>query len=131
MIYEEVVVLAMPFDQALERVKWALAEEGFGTLTEIDLQATFEAKIGKRIDRYVILGACNPHLAARALDAEPQLGVLLPCNVVVRETDGGVTVEAMDPGMMATLVERDEIQPIADDARRHIGNALAALTTPT
>ena len=127
MVFEEVVVLSLPFDEALARTKEAFAAEGFGTLTEIDVQATLRAKTGKEIDRYVIVGACNPELAGRALDAEPQIGVLLPCNVVVREVDDRVVVEAMDPGVMATLVGTEEIQPIADEARRLVSNALERL----
>ncbi|MDY7106203.1 MAG: DUF302 domain-containing protein [Actinomycetota bacterium] len=127
MVFEEAVVLSMPFDDALARTKEAFAAEGFGTLTEIDIQATLRAKTGKEMGRYVIVGACNPHLAGRALDEEPQIGVLLPCNVVVRETADGVTVEAMDPGIMAKLVEHDGVRDIADEARRLVGDALVRL----
>ena len=129
MIYEETVVLDQPFDQALTRVKEALAAEGFGTLTEIDMQATLKQKIDKDIDRYVIVGACNPQLASRALEAEPQIGVLLPCNVVVRQDDGDVIVEALDPHMMATISGKDDIEPIATEARELINNALTRLSS--
>lgn len=128
MVYEETVVLAEPFDDVLARVKDAFAAEGFGTLTEIDLQATLANKVGKQMNRYVIVGACNPHLASRAVDAIPEIGVLLPCNVVVRETDAGVMVDAMDPGLMAGLTGVAEIEPIASEARQLINNALARLT---
>lgn len=128
MIFEETVVLDVPFDEALSRTKEAFAAEGFGTLTEIDVQATLADKIGKEMDAYVIVGACNPELAGRALDAEPQIGVLLPCNVVVRENSGRVVVEAMDPGLMATIVEAEAIRPIADEARRLVSNALDRLS---
>ena len=87
MVFEESVVLDLPFDEALVRTKEAFAAQGFGVLTEIDVQATLKAKVDKDMGRYVIVGACNPGLAAQALDAEPLIGVLLPCNVVVRETD--------------------------------------------
>jgi uncharacterized protein (DUF302 family) len=127
MVFEEVVVLSLPFEEALARTKEAFAAEGFGTLTEIDVQATLRAKTGKEMGRYVIVGACNPELAGRALDAEPRIGVLLPCNVVVREAEGSVVVEAMDPGVMATLVETEEIRMIADEARRLVSNALERL----
>lgn len=127
MIFEETVVLILPFDQALARTKEELAAEGFGTLTEIDVQATLAEKIGKEMEPYVIVGACNPGLASRALDAEPQIGVLLPCNVVVRQTGANVVVEAMDPGLMATLVGTDAIRPVADEARKLISNALERL----
>lgn len=129
MIYEETVVLTKPFDQALAEVKEALAAEGFGTLTEIDVQATLKQKIGKEIDRYVIVGACNPQLAARALDVEPQIGVLLPCNVVVRAEGGGVVVEATDPHLMATLTGKEAIEPIADEARERIDKAMIRLSS--
>lgn len=129
MVFEESVVLSLPFDEALALSKEAFAEVGFGTLTEIDVQATLRARTGKEIGRYVILGACNPELAGRALDVEPQIGVLLPCNVVVREHDRGVVVEAMDPGLMATIVGSEEVGPIADEARRLVGDALAALAS--
>ncbi|MDH4145234.1 MAG: DUF302 domain-containing protein [Acidimicrobiia bacterium] len=128
MVYEEVVVLDAPFDDALARVKEAFAAEGFGTLTEIDLQATLHAKVGKEMGRYVIVGACNPRLASRAVDALPSIGVLLPCNVVVREVDEGVSVEAMDPGLMATIAASAELGPIAAEARELIAAALARLT---
>jgi uncharacterized protein (DUF302 family) len=127
MVFEEIVVLSLPFDEALAHTKEAFAAEGFGTLTEIDVQATLRTKTGKEMERYVIVGACNPELAGRALEAEPQIGVLLPCNVVVREVDGRVVVEAMDPGVMAMLVGTEEIQPIADEARRLVSNALDRL----
>ena len=128
MVFEESVVVTMPFDEALAEVKTSLAAEGFGTLTEIDVQATLKDKVGKEMARFVIVGACNPSLASRAIDIEPQVGVLLPCNVVVREVEAGVLVEAMDPGVMATLVEQEDIRPIADEARRLIGNALGRLS---
>jgi len=127
MIFEETVVLDAPFDEALARTKEAFAAEGFGTLTEIDVQATLADKIGKEMDPYVIVGACNPGLAGQAIDAEPQIGVLLPCNVVVRQTGGSVVVEAMDPGLMATIVGTESIRPVADEARRLVSNAMERL----
>ena len=129
MIFEETVVLEVPFDEALARTKDAFAAEGFGTLTEIDVQATLAEKIDKEMDPYVIVGACNPGLAGRALDAEPQIGVLLPCNVVVRQTGGNVVVEAMDPGLMATIVGTEAIRPIADEARRLVSDAMERLAS--
>ncbi|MDA8301214.1 MAG: DUF302 domain-containing protein [Actinomycetota bacterium] len=129
MIFEESVVLTRPFEEVVSRVRDALASQGFGVLTEIDVQATLREKLGKTMGRYLILGACNPPLASRALDLEPQVGVLLPCNVVVREAEDGVVVEAMDPGVIATLVGQPELEPIADEARRLIGEALTRLST--
>ncbi len=127
MIYEEAVLLQKPFDEVVEDVRAALADQGFGVLTEIDLQSTLAAKVGTEIDRYLILGACNPHLASRAVQAMPQIGTLLPCNVVVREGEKGVTVEALDPGLMATISDSEAMTPIADEARTLIGKALSAL----
>ena len=128
MVYEEAIVLSEPFDDVLAAVKDAFAAEGFGTLTEIDIQSTLATKIGKQIDRYVVLGTCNPHLAGRAIDALPQIGVLLPCNVVVREAGGNVLVEAMDPGLMAKMTGLADIVPIAAEARDRVNGALARLT---
>lgn len=127
MIYEETVVLSQPFDEAVAAVKAALAAEGFGTLTEIDLQETLAEKIGAAIDHYVIIGACNPHLASRAVAIEPQIGVLLPCNVVVRRSGDDVVVEALDPGLMATITGSEALRPVADEARERIAAALARL----
>lgn len=124
MVYEETVVLDMPFAEAVEAVKVAFAESGFGTLTEIDLQQTLHAKVGKEMGHYVIIGACNPKLASAALDAEPLIGVLLPCNVVVREVDGRVYVDAMDPGLMASMTGSEELEPIAAEARDLVNEAL-------
>jgi uncharacterized protein (DUF302 family) len=124
MVYEETVVLDMPFAEAVEAVKVAFAESGFGTLTEIDLQQTLHAKVGKEMGRYVIIGACNPKLASAALDAEPLIGVLLPCNVVVREVEGRVYVDAMDPGLMASMTGSAELEPIAAEARQLVNEAL-------
>jgi len=127
MVFEETVVLDGPFDDVLAATKKALADQGFGVLTEIDMQHTLRSKIGKEIDRYVILGACNPRLAGAALDVEPQVGALLPCNVVVHEVEGTVHVDALDPGLMVSMTGQDELAPIAAEARRLIGNALTAV----
>ena len=127
MVFEETVVLSVPFAEAITATKAALAAHGFGVLTEIDMQHTLKAKVDKDMDAYVILGACNPRLASAALDVEPHVGVLLPCNVVVREVDGTVHVDALDPGLMVSMTGRDELAPIAAEARRLIGDALAAL----
>ena len=124
MIFEESVVVDQPFEQVVASVTAALAEQGFGVLTEIDLEDTLRRKVGAEIGRYRILGACNPTLASRAVEAMPQIGVLLPCNVTVRETDTGVVVEAMDPGLMAGIAGADELEPIASQARELVGNAL-------
>ncbi len=127
MILEPAVTLDMAFEEALPVVKAALAEQGFGTLTEIDVRATLEAKIGKEIEPYVIIGACNPHLAGRALDVQRRIGSLLPCNVVVRMADHGVLVEAMDPGLMSQVTGEDDIAPIAAEAETLIRAAMEKL----
>lgn len=130
MIFEESVVLTGPFEEVVSQVRDALASQGFGVLTEIDVQATLREKLGKTMGRFLILGACNPPLASRALDLDPQVGVLLPCNVVVREAKDGVVVEAMDPGVIATLVGEPELKPVADEARRLMSEALTRLSIP-
>jgi uncharacterized protein (DUF302 family) len=127
MVFEETVVLNGPFDEVVASTKAALADHGFGVLTEIDMQQTLRSKLGREIGPYVIIGACNPALAGAALEVEPQVGVLLPCNVVVHEVEGTVHVDALDPGLMVSMTSRDELAPIAAEARRLIGDALAAL----
>ncbi|HLI40579.1 MAG TPA: DUF302 domain-containing protein, partial [Streptosporangiaceae bacterium] len=108
----------------------ALAGQGFGVLTEIDVTATLAARLGEHIEDYVILGACNPRLAHRALGIDRGIGLLLPCNVVVRATAGGTAVEALDPQVMVTLTGRPELKPVADEAARRLARALDRLTEP-
>ena len=118
----------MNYEQALERVTQELAKEGFGVLTEIDVAATLKRKLGKDIPPYKILGACNPQFAHRAIEAEPQIGALLPCNVVVRNDAAGKTlVEIMDPRAVLQLVGRPEIAEIAGEVRNRLESVLAAL----
>ena len=120
--------VAMPFEEALERVSAELAKEGFGVLTEIDVAATLKKKLGKQTPPYRILGACNPQFAHRALEVEPQIGALLPCNVVVRQdSEGNVFVEIMDPQAVLQLVERDEIAAIASEVRARLQRVLDRL----
>jgi len=116
--------VAGPFDQAVDRLKAALKARGFGTLTEVDVQATLREKIGKEIAPYRILGVCNPGLAAQALEAEPRIGVFLPCTVVVRESGGRVLVHAQDPGLMERIVVNPELAPLAQATRAGIVEAL-------
>jgi len=127
MIFEETVILSKPFAEAVQAVKAALAGVGFGVLTEIDLQATLKSKIGTDIEPHTIIGACNPGLAARALEVDPQIGVLLPCNVVVRQSGPNVIVEAMDPGLMSKVSGNSDIEPIATEAGNLMNDALARM----
>lgn len=113
--------------QARPRVEAALKAEGFGVLTEIDLAATLRAKLGAEHRPYVILGACNPTLANRAVGIDAEIGLLLPCNVVLREVDGGTRVSMIDPQAMFGVMEGDALQSIADDAEARLRRALAAL----
>jgi len=118
----------MSYDEAITRATEALAKEGFGVLTEIDVAATLKKKLGKEIPPYKILGACNPQFAHRALQAEPEIGALLPCNVVVRTgTKGETIVEIMDPGAVLQLVGRPEIAEIAAEVKRRLERVLAAV----
>ena len=115
------------FTETVDRVRSALKEQGFGVLTEIDVQATLREKLGEQMEDYLILGACNPPLAHRALDVDRRIGLLLPCNVVVR-TDGDHTVvEALDPHVMVTVAQHPDLASIADDAARRLAAALDTL----
>src|SRR6478735_5350182 len=113
MRYARSITLDLPYDLAVPKVKEAFKAQGFGTLTEIDVQATLQEKLGVHVERYVILGACNPNLAYRALEVTRSVGLLLPCNVVVRESGDGVIVQALDPMIIAAVSEQPELEPIA------------------
>ena len=116
------------FDTAVAKVTEALSKEGFGVLTEIDVAATMKKKINVDMPSYRILGACNPTLANRAISAEPSIGLLLPCNVVVRQDAAGtVHVEFMDPIAIMQLVERPEVEELAGEVRGRLDRVLAAL----
>lgn len=115
------------FDEAVARVTQALAKEGFGVLTEIDVAATLKKKLDLDTKPYRILGACNPQFAHQALEAEPEVGVLLPCNVVVRDAGGRTRIDVMDPRAVLQLVERPEVERIAGEVRGRLERVLAAL----
>ena len=119
--------VAGPFPEAVERVTAALAAEGFGVLTTIDVAETLKRKLDLELPAYVILGACNPTLASRGLAAEPDLGVLLPCNVVVRAAGDRVHVAAMEPVAAMELAGNEALAPLAAEARERIERAVATL----
>ncbi|MFF1905954.1 DUF302 domain-containing protein [Kitasatospora sp. NPDC058218] len=127
MDYGITITLDIPFAETVERVRAALAEQGFGILTEIDVQATMRAKLGEETEDYLILGACNPPLAHRALGVDRRIGLLLPCNVVVRTAANGTVVEAMDPQLMVQVTERPELAAVADEAADRLRKALTSL----
>lgn len=119
--------LSLPYDETVHRIRKALQAQGFGVLTEIDVQATLKAKLDVDMVRYLILGACNPPLAHRAITAEPEVGLLLPCNVVVREAEGGTLVEAMDPEAAMKVVQNPAVAEVAKEAKKRLTLALNAL----
>jgi uncharacterized protein (DUF302 family) len=125
--YTRTVVLDLPYEEAVPKVKEAFQTHGFGTLTEIDVKATLQSKIGVEMEPYVILGACNPHLAHRALTADPEVGALLPCNVVVRRDGDRTLVHALDPEVIGRLADVPE--SIAREAGELIQKALESLTS--
>lgn len=121
------VTVDAPFARAVEVTREQLAEQGFGVLTEIDVQATLKAKLDEDVPAYLILGACRPQLAHQALQTDPQIGLLMPCNVVVRAAGDRVVVEAFDPKAMVTITGRDELCPVTDEAHERLTKALEAV----
>jgi uncharacterized protein (DUF302 family) len=115
------------YEEVVENVEAALAAEGFGVLSRIDVRATLKAKLDVDLDSYLILGACNPPLANRAIAADPQIGALLPCNVVVRGVDGGFVVDFMDPNSVLGLVDVDGIDEIASEVRAKLMRVKSAV----
>jgi uncharacterized protein (DUF302 family) len=129
MSYALTTTVQEPYEQTVSATRAALAEQGFGILTEIDIGATMKAKLDVDVAPQVILGACRPPLAHAALQAEPSVGLLLPCNVVVRAVDAEITVvEAMDPATMVALTGNEALGPVAAEAGQRLAAALSALT---
>lgn len=128
MSYGRSITLDAPFEDTVARVRAALAEQGFGVLTEIDVTATLRSKLGEDIEDYVILGACNPPFAHQALRIDRSIGLLLPCNIVVRTAGDVTVVEALDPQVMVTLTGRPELKSVADQVTSKLDAALASLT---
>jgi uncharacterized protein (DUF302 family) len=118
---------SLTFDDAVAAVRSALADHGFGVLTEIDVQATMKAKLDADLEPYLILGACHPPLAHQALSRDPTVGLLLPCNVVVRRTGGATVVEAMDPQLLVEVLHEPALNVIAYEAARRLRAALDQL----
>ena len=127
MDYGTTITTQLSFDDAVERTRNALADQGFGVLTEIDVQATLKKKLDQDMEPYLILGACNPQLASQALEIERDIGLLLPCNVVVRRDGDHTLVQALDPQVMVSLPGRPELQGVADEAAKRLSAALNAV----
>ncbi|OBB70565.1 DUF302 domain-containing protein [Mycobacterium sp. 852014-52144_SCH5372336] len=126
-----VTSLKTSFDDAVARTREALADQGFGVLTEIDVKATLKNKLGEDMESYLILGACNPPLAHRAINAQRQIGLLLPCNVVVRsdpEDPETTLVEAMNPQLLVDVTEEPSLKPIAEEVGSKLQAAISALS---
>ena len=117
----------LPYEQAVDRVVEALKAEGFGVLTEIDVKKTLKAKLDVEFAKYVILGACNPPLAHQALSAMPDIGLLLPCNAIVYEEEGGCVIAILDPLSMLDVIDSPELAPVAREARARLGRVIEAV----
>ncbi|MCY7364019.1 MAG: DUF302 domain-containing protein [Frankiaceae bacterium] len=127
MEYGSTISTELGFEEVVARTRAALADNGFGILTEIDVQATLKNKLDLDMEQYLILGACNPQLAHQALEVERDIGLLLPCNVVVRRDGDRTVVQALDPQVMVSLPGRPELQPVADEAAKRLSAALQAV----
>ena len=126
--YEISTIITLNYDESIKKVIEALKKEGFGILTEIDVKATLKKKLDVDFERYIILGACNPPFAKKVLDIDRSIGLLLPCNVVVQELKDGTTkVSAFDPEAMLVLVNNPQIQPIAQEIKHKLQNAIHSL----
>ncbi len=119
--------LQVSYEEAIPRVKEALKAEGFGVLTEIDVRRTLREKLGVEKEPYIILGACNPQLAHRALEQEPDIGLLLPCNVVVRAEGQGSRVDIADPQVMLGIVGNEQLNSVAEEAKQRLQRVVASL----
>ena len=119
--------LRAPFEETVNRVREALGREGFGILTEIDVQATMKKKLNVEFPRYLILGACNPPFAHRALQKEDKIGTMLPCNVIVRETSGGIEVAAVDPPASMQAIENAALAEVANEVRQKLQRVVGSL----
>jgi len=120
-------VVPHTYEQAISRVTEELQKEGFGVLTSIDVKETLKKKLNVEFTKYIILGACNPPLAHRALQAEEQIGLLLPCNVVIYVKEESTVVAVFDPMLMATVVAKEGVRPIAEEVKRKLERVLAAV----
>jgi uncharacterized protein (DUF302 family) len=129
MSYGNAITVNAPFTDTVQRVRDELKAEGFGVLTEIDITATLHDKLGEQMEEYVVLGACNPPLAHTALAADRSIGLLLPCNVVVRAGDRSTIVEALDPQIMVSLSNNPDLKTVADDAAAHLRRVLERVTS--
>lgn len=123
------VILNLPFDDAVTATREALAGQGFGIITEIDMQATMRNKLGEEYPPLLILGACNPRFAHDAMSVDPSVATLLPCNVVVREQDGGVAVSTVDPQVLVQATGTAELEPLAQQLTDLLAGAFATLAT--
>ncbi len=117
----------MPYEKAVEKVTEELKKEGFGVLTSIDVKETLKKKIDVDFEKYVILGACNPPLAHKALQSEEELGLLLPCNVIVYEKDGGSMVSFFDPMIMTQLIDNDKLKTVAEEVKNKMTRVFEAI----
>lgn len=128
--YGRAVRTSLSFDEAIDRAKELLKTEGFGVLCEIDVTATMKENLGEKFRPYRILGACNPQLAHKTITAEPQIGLLLPCNVVVQELDGATVVSAIDARAMIGFVGNPSLASVADEVNARLNRVLDAVATP-
>lgn len=127
MAYGFSTTIDLPYEQAIEKVTEELKKEGFGVLTTIDVKDTLKKKLDVDFKRYVILGACNPPFAYKALQAEEEIGLLLPCNVIVYEKEGKTAVSAFDPMVMTTILGNEAMKPVADEVQKRLQRVIAAL----